>query len=73
FNADKFEIYTLPDDESFPLAQYGGLTATYNVQYWNTFHAEGNKVTAADIIEETKEFWDREKWETALASAGIAK
>ena len=73
FNEEKFEIYTLPDDESFPLAQYGGLTANYNLMYWNTFHAQGNTTTAADIIAETKEFWDQEKWETALASAGIAK
>lgn len=71
FCSTQYEVYTLPDDGAFPLAQYGGLTATYDVQYYRTFIEEGHTKTAADFIQETKDTWTQDKFNTALATAGM--
>ncbi len=71
FCSSKYDVYTLPDDGAFPLAQYGGVTATVDVQYYTTFTTRGNTKTAAQFVADTVNYWSQSKFEEALATAGL--
>lgn len=71
FCSTKYEVYTLPDDGAFPLAQYGGVAATTDVQYYTTFTTRGNTKTAAQFVQNTIDYWTNNKFMEALATAGL--
>lgn len=72
FCSSKYDVYTLPDDGAFPLAQYGGVTATLDVQYYTTFTTRGNTKTAQDFVDDTTAYWEQPgKFAEALATAGL--
>ena len=72
FDTDKYEIYSLPSSDAFPLARYGGLQAFVTENYYTTFSASGNKKTPQDFMNETLNAWTQSKWESACSHAGIA-
>ena len=74
FCASKFDVYTLPDGTygPFPLAQYGGLAATTTAKYYDTFSVADKKKTAKQIVEDTIAYWTDDKFNEALATAGLA-
>ena len=73
FYNGKFEIYTLPSENSFPLASVSsGLRPFVNTNYYEVFTKQGNKKTPADFMTETINAWaDDAKWNRLLQRAGI--
>lgn len=72
FDTDKYEIYSLPSSDAFPLARYGGLKAFVTENYYTTFSSSNNKKTPQDYMTETLNAWTQSKWENACSKAGIA-
>lgn len=72
FDSDKYDIYSLPSNDAFPLARYGGLKAFVTETYYTTFSANNNKKTPHDFMQETLNAWTQSKWENACSKAGIA-
>ena len=73
FYNGKFEIYTLPSENSFPLASVSsGLRPFVNTNYYEVFTKQGNQKTPADFMTETINAWaDDAKWNSLLQRAGI--
>lgn len=65
------DVYSLPTEKSYPLAQYGGLTAFVEGDYYNVFSMNGNTATPQSYYDNTINSWDEQRWAKALAESGI--
>lgn len=70
FQNASFEAYTLRDAASYPLAQYGGLSALATTHYFQILSAQ-NGSTAQKMFDDTIAMWSTEKFNQALGSAGV--
>lgn len=65
------DVYSLPTEKSYPLAQYGGLTAFVEGDFYATFSMDGNTKTPKMYYDNTINSWDDQKWANALSKSGI--
>lgn len=65
------DVYSLPTEKSYPLAQYGGLSAFVEGDFYATFSMNGNTKTPKMYYDNTINSWDDQKWANALSKSGI--
>lgn len=71
FNSDRLTVYTLPDENAFPLRRFSGLRPFTTDYYWTVFSKAGCTQTAQSIYDRTISDWTDKKWDDALGRAGI--
>ena len=68
-----YTISTLPMQQQFALNYYGQVEAVrLNTDWYKDLLASSPKMTAAQYIEDTVNYWTQDKFDNALKLAGLA-
>ena len=69
----RYEVVMLPEENSFPLARYGGLTPFVYTDYYYNFRGAENVKSPQKYWDDTMAAWtEGNKFQIALANAGLA-
>lgn len=69
----RYEVVMLPEENSFPLARYGGLTPFVYTDYYYNFRGAENVKSPQKYWDDTLAAWtEGNKFQMALANAGLA-